>query len=125
MIVCCLRAPASTRRLGKASCSSAYITTPASPREVVNASIHQNASSVTQHFMSLLTVQSIIAVADAIYEQVRELSEAKLAAAVDMEVASYPSDEAASPEGMRFRRANAGAFFLEGTLKSVSHDIRQ
>lgn len=55
--------------------------------------------------------------------QVRELSEAKLAAAVEMECASYPSDEAASPEGMRFRRANAGAFFLEATMKSVSRDI--
>ncbi|CAM9238967.1 unnamed protein product, partial [Laminaria digitata] len=55
--------------------------------------------------------------------EVRELSEAKLAAAVEMECASYPSDEAASPEGMRFRRANAGAFFLEATLKSVSHGI--
>ena len=54
----------------------------------------------------------------------RELSEAKLAAAVDMEAASYPPDEAASPEGMRSRRANAGAFFLEATLKNVSRDIR-
>lgn len=63
------------------------------------------------------------AVDDAMDDQVRELSEAKLAAAVEMECASYPSDEAASPEGMRFRRANAGAFFLEATLKSVSHGI--
>lgn len=63
------------------------------------------------------------AVDDAIDRQVRELSEAKLAAAVEMECASYPSDEAASPEGLRFRRANAGAFFLEATMKSVSHYI--
>lgn len=53
--------------------------------------------------------------------EVRELSEAKLAAAVEMECASYPSDEAASPEGMHFRRANAGAFFLEATMKTGSH----
>eukprot|EP00904_Undaria_pinnatifida_P007848 jgi/Undpi1/4193/HiC_scaffold_16.g07560.m1 len=53
--------------------------------------------------------------------KVRELSEAKLAAAVDMEAASYPPDEAASPEGMRSRRANAGAFFLEATLKNGIH----
>lgn len=63
------------------------------------------------------------AVDDAIDRQVRELSEAKLAAAVEMECASYPSDEAASPEGMHFRRANAGAFFLEATMKTVSRDI--
>lgn len=53
--------------------------------------------------------------------QVRFLSEANLQAAVEIETASYPEDEAASPENMRFRRANAGAFFLEATLReSVS-----
>lgn len=52
--------------------------------------------------------------------QVRELSEAKLPAAAEMETASFPEDEAASPETMQFRRAKAGAFFLEGSLKSVS-----
>lgn len=50
----------------------------------------------------------------------RRLSEANLQAAVEIETASYPEDEAASPENMRFRRANAGAFFLEATHKSVS-----
>lgn len=50
----------------------------------------------------------------------RRLSEANLQAAVQIETTSYPEDEAASPENMRFRRANAGAFFLEATRKSVS-----
>eukprot|EP00752_Nemacystus_decipiens_P014708 g13098.t2 len=49
--------------------------------------------------------------------EMRYLSESNLEAAVDIETASYPEDEAASPENMRFRRANAGAFFLEATLK--------
>lgn len=52
--------------------------------------------------------------------QMRELTEANLPAAVEIEAASYPEDEAASPENMRFRRANAGDFFLEATLKGVS-----
>lgn len=55
----------------------------------------------------------------------RRLSEANLEAAVEIEMASYPADEAASPENMRFRRANAGAFFLEATLKSVSDERNQ
>lgn len=38
--------------------------------------------------------------------------------AVEIEAASYPEDEAASPENMRFRSANAGDFFLEATLKT-------
>lgn len=51
----------------------------------------------------------------------RELSEANLPEAVEIEGASFPEDEAASPENMRFRRATAGAFFLEGRLgKGVS-----
>lgn len=50
--------------------------------------------------------------------QVRGLSEANLPVAVEIEAASYPEDEAASPENMRFRRANAGDFFLEATLKT-------
>lgn len=53
-------------------------------------------------------------------KQVRELSDAKLSKAVEIETSSYPADEAASAENMRFRRENAGAFFLEGTLASVS-----
>lgn len=52
-------------------------------------------------------------------EQVRGLSEANLPKAVEIETASYPEDEAASPENMRFRRANAGDFFLEATLKTA------
>lgn len=56
--------------------------------------------------------------------QMGYLSEANLQAAVEIETASYPEDEAASPENMRFRQANAGAFFLEATLKeSVSDGI--
>ncbi|CAB1109261.1 unnamed protein product [Ectocarpus sp. CCAP 1310/34] len=51
--------------------------------------------------------------------EVRGLSEANLPKAVEIETASYPEDEAASPENMRFRRANAGEFFLEATLKTA------
>lgn len=53
-------------------------------------------------------------------KKVRRLSEENLAAAVEIETASYPEDEAATPENMRFRRANAGEFFLEATVNSVS-----
>lgn len=30
----------------------------------------------------------------------------------DIETASYPSDEAASPEGVKFRIENAGRYFM-------------
>lgn len=49
-----------------------------------------------------------------------ELPESHLAAAVEMEQTSLPPDEADRPEYFYFRHANAGAFFLEGVLKSVS-----
>ncbi|CAM9592686.1 unnamed protein product [Ectocarpus sp. 4 AP-2014] len=51
--------------------------------------------------------------------EVRGLSEANLPKAVEIETASYPEDEAASPENMRFRRTNADDFFLEATLKTA------
>lgn len=42
---------------------------------------------------------------------------------VVIEAEGYPEDEAASPESMRFRQENAGAFFLAGHLKQVSQTL--
>ena len=57
--------------------------------------------------------------------QMRYLSEANLQAAIEIETASYPEDEAASPENIGFRRANAGAFFLEATFKKSVSDRKR
>ncbi|CAM9660009.1 unnamed protein product [Choristocarpus tenellus] len=54
--------------------------------------------------------------------KVRELVEADLQAVTALEAASFPPDEAASPENLRFRQANAGAFFLEGRLCQDGND---
>jgi ribosomal protein S18 acetylase RimI-like enzyme len=44
--------------------------------------------------------------------------ERDIARVIALETASYPSDEAASPEGIRFRQQHAGAFFQVATLAS-------
>lgn len=48
------------------------------------------------------------------------MSAEHVAEAAEIERASYPEDEAASPESLAFRQANAGEFFLEARLRSVS-----
>lgn len=48
--------------------------------------------------------------------QVRELSEDRLPRVFEMEKTSYPGDEPATPEKLRFRQKFARPFFLEASL---------
>lgn len=50
--------------------------------------------------------------------EIAEMSAEHIPEAAEVERASYPEDEAASPESLAFRQANAGEFFLEARLTS-------
>jgi hypothetical protein len=71
--------------------------------------LHENGTLITTtaHIVSTSTVRS----ANLWEGNLRQPAQEELAIVFGMEIASYPADEAASEEALRFRLANAPGFF--------------